>query len=66
MRYIFIAFVCLLSSNLSAQRYVLDSLEVKLIPLVNHEANVFKMASESSAFDAFFSKLDRIYSFSAH
>lgn len=56
-----IILVCF-SMTASAQRYVLDSLKTQLEPLVDYEANTFKMASESPAFDAFFAKLDSIYS----
>jgi len=50
------------SLNLSAQRYALDSLKPFIENLVNYEANTFKLASESPAFEQFFAKLDSVYS----
>ncbi len=52
----------MVSLNLSAQRYALDSLKPFIENLVNYEANTFKLASESPAFEQFFAKLDSVYS----
>lgn len=43
------------------QTYVLDSLKPLLTPLINVEANRFKLVETSPAFHSFFSKMDAIY-----
>ncbi|MCK7590581.1 GDSL-type esterase/lipase family protein [Subsaxibacter sp. CAU 1640] len=62
MKYALTILFLLINVTLSAQQYVLDSIEPTLGSLINREANTFKMASESPAFNQFFAKLDSIYS----
>lgn len=62
MNYKLVAIFILFTSSLSAQHYVLDSIKPSLGHLINFEANTFKNAENSPAFDLFFAKLDSIYS----
>ncbi len=61
MKQILIILTFIFTLNLSAQRYVLDSVKPSIETLINYEGNTFKMASQSPAFNQFFAKLDSIY-----
>jgi lysophospholipase L1-like esterase len=62
MKHVLYLIITLFTFNMSAQRYVLDSVKPMLENLVNYEANTFKLASESKTFNRFFAKLDSVYS----
>lgn len=61
MKKALIIFTFFTISQLTAQKYILDSVKTVHQNLINLEANRLKFASESPYFNAFFKQLDSVY-----